>query len=218
MRGPPRCQVWQAEPPRPRPPGCRQADGRLSWLRARLSRTLGGAASLLPTWSSGLQPSRRAGVPWWPPPPVCTACLEQTADRPWGQTMQAGSGFLDPELPPSSWPRPRGRSPEATLPARLGVGPPPWPAPPVPSPRVGRQNWVGTLVWLAATGHTGRPPWVVGSPEAFPGVWPWGLAWPGHPAPAVASPREYSPLPESSRIPFLLVLTEATGDGLQGKQ
>jgi len=142
-RGPPRCPVWQAEPPRSRPPGRRQADGRLSWLRARLSRTLGGTASLLPTWSSGLQPSRRVGARQWPPRPVCTACLEQMADRPWGQTMQAQGGFLDPELPPRSWPRPRGRSPEATLPARLGVGPPPRPAPPVPSPWVGRQ----TLDW-----------------------------------------------------------------------
>lgn len=54
----------------------------------------------------------------------------------------------------------------------------------------------------------------MGFPGAFPGVWPWELAWPGHPAPAVASPRDHSPLSESSCIPFLLVLAEATGDGL----
>ena len=54
----------------------------------------------------------------------------------------------------------------------------------------------------------------------FLGVWvPQGFSrvWPGlgtrAPAPTVAIPREQSLLPESSRIPFWLVLAEATRDG-----
>ena len=115
-----------------------------------------------------------SGCSQWPPQPVCTACLEQTADRPGGQMVRAWGGFLDLELPRCSRPRPCGRSPEATLPARPGVGVPPRPAPPTLSPWVGRRAPGPGLGLAGSCGPCREASSGCGSPRAFLGS---GLVW-----------------------------------------
>lgn len=66
-------------------PAAWQADVRLSWLRARLSRTLEALRPSSPCSSGPLGCSPRGQVHLVAALPICLACLEQTADRPWGQ-------------------------------------------------------------------------------------------------------------------------------------